>query len=573
MVAALTILAELAALMRGQSRLRFVLAMGVAEELAALGLGVAAPFLLALTIRRMTSASVFEQCALMTAFVVSWLAPTLIGALKSPKTARLTDYLYREMSSRALRRQLVSLVEHGDADSGKVAGVLERLPLSLQIVLDGLIWRAGPLIVQLVFSVAALALALPVRYAGLLGLTLLTYLYLSNRSASRLDAEVQAFNRAASNLSADVSDVLRNADRIVCNGTVSLEVERLAKSALARGRGQSALARLLLGAVTLQASVLGVGLSFILVLAILDVRAQRIQIADLVLLQAMALHLTSPLGGLVLTVRQAVVALANINEALLFGKFEPTADRTKSPHHPGVKGLHLEAVSYAYSNGTGVFDVSIGLQPGRFVALVGVNGSGKSTLARLMAGVLPAQAGAIWVDGEPLESIEPGQRAQRVLYVPQFIGLFNRSLHDNATYPPSTQSASALRKTLDHWAFNPSQKGVALEDVAGEQGRRLSGGQIQKLELARLCAVPSAVLILDESTSALDGPSELEVLRTLRAHCAGRLLVFVTHRKSLVENVDQVLFLKQGRVAGFGTHQHLLGRHDYARLWSSGRTS
>jgi ABC-type bacteriocin/lantibiotic exporter with double-glycine peptidase domain len=149
----------------------------------------------------------------------------------------------------------------------------------------------------------------------------------------------------------------------------------------------------------------------------------------------------------------------------------------------------------------------------------------------------------------------------------------NRSLLTNALYPPSTQSEAELLELLSAWHFYSPDRPIDLSISAGEQGERLSGGQRQKLELARISRVRVPAIILDESTSALDPASEADIIQSLRYQFDGKTtLVLITHRKTLAEMADQVLFMKNGALMRAGRHEQLLqDSAAYARLWEKVR--
>jgi ABC-type multidrug transport system fused ATPase/permease subunit len=549
---------------------RRALAVGAVEDALGLGLATSAPYLLKRAVDQLGHASALQLSGLVSGFVLCWTAPSVVSALKAPKTAHLVDRLYRRMGQTLLYRQLPRLATGEEPESGRLASALERLPFSLSTIIDGLIWRTLPILGQLLVSLLALALTLPPRYAALLGLTVIAYAAVSYRGAGRHAAQIQAFNASTSRLSIDLADVLRNAERILCNGTLASEIAGLQMAAGERVRAQAALARSVLLSASLQFITLAVGLSLVLILAGLDVSAGRLRIGDFVLLQAFALRLALPIGGLVLVVRQAAVALANVDEVLSLGE-DDRLDRIGGLHEPAAldamsAALAVDNVSFAFPTGAGVTDVSVTLRSPQLVALVGPNGSGKSTLARLITGILKPTKGAIHVGGVPLSTIAADRRAGTVLYVPQFISLFNRSIGANGRYPPAELTSDALEARLQAWRFNET-KPVDLSVLAGEQGAQLSGGQVQKLELARLCAVETSILVLDESTSALDQRSEAEAIAALRARRAGRLTILVTHREAIAAGADQVIFMQAGRIAAMGTHSALMRLASYRNLW------
>jgi ATP-binding cassette subfamily B protein len=268
--------------------------------------------------------------------------------------------------------------------------------------------------------------------------------------------------------------------------------------------------------------------------------------------------LALPLGGFGYIIRQAGVSIANIGEALELGAESGTEPLLPSPAPAGPAAIALDDIGFRYGDEWVLRGASTHIAPGAFVVLAGPNGSGKSTLAQIIAGLIEPDEGAVLINGRPLRDIEPDERHRLVLYTPQSIGLFNRTLRENALYPPTRASEAELASILADWGFYESGRPIDLDLAVGEQGARLSGGQAQKLELARLAGVRAPVVILDETTSALDQTSEARAIRTLRERYRGlTTLILITHRVEMAREADQVLFLGQGRLVA-GRHETLL---------------
>lgn len=571
MRAALSPLFALLGLMRlKRLGLRKPLLLGLGEEGLALGLSVAAPFLLRLTINKAAGAGPIERVGLVSGFVLSWTIPTVLSTHRLVHTADLVEGLFGEMAARILGPYLPRAALGEGAPAGRIIGVLERLPFALQFLLDGFFWRAAPLLCQLALGLIILALTLPLPYTGLLTLCLAAYVVGTDVGMARLADASAVAHEAGGQLSNELADVVRNAPRVAFNATVALEVEQLRSTASHRAAAHRDVAALISGSSALQALALSLGLTLVLVLAGQDLSKHRLTLGDFVLLQAFTLRLAAPLSGLAMTFRQSAAPLNTLRDALGLMDIErPAAAQTADPRAPAAGSLNVDAVTHRYGTGRlGLHGVSLSLQPDQIVVLVGANGSGKSTLARIMAGVLAPTAGAVRLGDTPLASLSPETRSRVVLYVPQTLSLFNRTLRENALYPPAALEAASLAQRLQSWRFNAGGEPIDLDEEVGQAGGRLSGGQIQKLELARVCTVESQVLILDETTSALDPISEMEILRTLRARFAGRLLVLVSHRRTVAESADRVVFLQSGRLAGVGRHASLMTNPAYRALWA-----
>ena len=535
-------------------------ACAIGIELVNVALGVSAPVLLKLAVDALTNGSApFGLVVLfVSGFVIAWTGTNATAALKHTFTIRIIDKLVYRIVLDAARSQLPALARKREGDSARLQGILERLPFSLQLVIDGLLWRTAPLVVQILISLLIVAALVPPRYVAMMAVVLGAYLVATRHGAARFQDAARGANEAAGRQAQTLGDILRNARRVVFNGNLIAELDTISARVAERRSANERVSRLIAATATMQSVVLAAGLSVLLILGAADVSAGRLTVGDFVLLQAYAFRLALPLGGFGYIIRQAGVSIANIGEALELGGETCTEAHLPSPAPAGPAAITLDGVGFRYGEEWVLREASARIAPGAFVVMVGPNGSGKSTLAQIIAGLIEPDEGGVIINGRPLRDIEADERHRLVLYTPQSIGLFNRTLRENALYPPTRASEAELASILADWGFYESGRAVDLDLAVGEQGARLSGGQAQKLELARLSGVVAPVVILDETTSALDQTSEARAIRTLRKRFRGRTtLMLITHRLGVARDADQVLFLEQGRL-NTGTFESLL---------------
>lgn len=546
---------------------------GAGAEAGGITLSVLGPYLLKLLVDGLAAGTVSPPTLLayVALFALSWAGTSTMASLKMVYTTRIIDRMTRDLLGRALRSQLPAIAAERTGDSGRILGLVERLPFSLQVVVGGLVWQAGPLLMQIGVSLAVITALVPIKYGLIMAAILIAYAAAVHVGAGRYQARAHDANAATGQVSQATGDVLRNARRVVFNGNVDGELETISARAEAKRLANQRLSWALVQFSGLQYAAVGAGMAVLLIIAGFDVRAGAITVGDFVLLQAYVLRLALPLSGFGFMMRQAAVSLANLRD--VFDLIRGSEEREGgTPARSGPAEIRLDDVSFRYGPGLGgIAGVSAALESGGFIAIVGPNGSGKSTLAQLIAGLLEPDAGTIRIDGQNLAGIPRAERHRHVLYVPQHLGLFNRTLRANALYPPTARSEAELAQTLTNWGFYEDGRPIDFDLLVGEQGERLSGGQVQKLELARLIGVDVPAVILDESTSSLDVRSEGRAISSLRASFPGRTtLILVTHRERLAREADQVLFLSGGRLAGLGPHPALLAeRDDYARLWTA----
>jgi len=542
-------------------------------EAAGIGLATLGPYVLKVLVDRLGAGP--RGAPLLTLyvglFVVTWTGSSVLSGLRNVFSSRVTSRIVASLSKGAVSG-LLSTARWRSMDSGRMQGLLERLPYNLNVVVDGLVWRVAPLSIQLGLSLAVIVHLTSWRYLVALLALALGYVAASWYGIAAQSRTVRDYNQSVAQAGALVGDILKNARRVVANGAVAFEVAGMEGGYAAREGSEAAMNGSLVRLTVMQWAVVATSLFYLLLVAGVDALHGRISTGDFVLLQAYAIRLVIPLSAVGFVLSQSAGALASIGEVLDLqaGNAGPPTS-TSLPRSDRPADVRLEHVSFSYGPGGGaVTNISAHFPPGSFSVIVGRNGSGKSTLAQLMAGLLSPSDGRVIVDGVDLADMPNSERHMHVLYVPQRASLFNRSLRLNLLYPPAGRSEVDILGWLQCWDFRDDGHPIDMDAIVGEAGDRLSGGQAQKLEMARLMSVRSPCLVLDESTSALDPASELRVVQDLRRERGlTTTLIFVAHRIALAAAADQVLWMRAGCLAAVGGHDELMSNFPgYKALWS-----
>jgi ABC-type bacteriocin/lantibiotic exporter with double-glycine peptidase domain len=240
---------------------------------------------------------------------------------------------------------------------------------------------------------------------------------------------------------------------------------------------------------------------------------------------------------------------------------------------PITQGILLDKVQYSYKPGRAALrDISLNIAAGESLAIVGPSGSGKSTLARLLVRLSDPQVGSLTLDGYPLRDYSLSALRQTICYVPQRPVFFNGSVRENLLYANPEATSEDLLRTTDIARFSCvlNKLPSGLDTQLGPSGHSLSGGELQRLALARALLRKAPGLILDESTSALDIPTEQLILESIAKHRAGAMLIVITHRLASVAWMKRIIVLDQGQIAATGEHDHLYEHSPlYRRLYQA----
>jgi ABC-type bacteriocin/lantibiotic exporter with double-glycine peptidase domain len=295
--------------------------------------------------------------------------------------------------------------------------------------------------------------------------------------------------------------------------------------------------------------------------------AGRISVGDLVAFLALAAAFADPVGqilGMGASLQEIRGGLASISDVLAYApdaKFTPRPETRAWPAR--LQGLvELKGITFGYNQQEPPliegFDLTV--RPGRRVALVGASGSGKSTLGRLVSGLYAPWSGVVTIDGAPIADIPREVLANSVAYVDQDVFLFQGSVRQNVTLWDGSVDDGALSHALkDAAVFDEVVVRPGRQDAeVAEAGVNFSGGQRQRLEIARALVGDPALLILDEATAALDPVVEKEIDECVRRR--GCTCIIIAHRLSTVRDCDEIIVLEKGRIAERGTHEELLAR-------------
>ncbi|MCP3720187.1 ABC transporter ATP-binding protein [Paraburkholderia sp. CNPSo 3281] len=554
---------------------RFIV-IGAGIELVTQALFVLGPFTLKFAVDALSRRDSTEGLALVSAFIIFWSLSAIASIATLTYTTRIVHELCGYIFKKVLRIRIPDLAKGSLNESGRVTGTLERLPYSLQVIIEGLLWKVVPVVAQIVVSIALIATLLPAQYFVVMLLVFFAFLFFSYINSKRYEESAAETNETAGILSATVSDVLRNSQKILSNGAIPYEIDYISSKVRGRVLANWNRSKLLAKAAVVQYSVVSIGLLVLFAMCVKDVSQGSITVGDFVLLQAYAFQFAMPLGAFGFVIRQCGSALANIGEIIssISSESSPPVQNSGGNDTP----CSLKICNLSFDRGKQNFalkNINLTVQRGTFVAIVGHNGSGKSTFAKIMAGLLDPCCGFVAYDGVKIHGVDPLERSRYGLYVPQEAMLLNRTIGENVKYHPSNLNDEDAKKYLSDLDFYKNGAPIDLTVSVGEGGSKLSGGQVQKVEISRLMGINVPVFILDETTSGLDAASDARAIALLRARFSGRsTIVLITHRVAHAEIADEVVFLSDGAVVANGPHVDLMENcARYREFWQQSKRS
>jgi ATP-binding cassette, subfamily B, heavy metal transporter len=524
-------------------------------------------------------------------FIVPVALILAYGAIRvgSAGFGEIRDALFASVQQRAVRllalrtfRHLhaVSLRFHLDRQTGGLSRVIDRGVLGMQNVLRLAVFNVVPTMLELVMVTAIIWRMFDWRYAVVTFVAVIVYVCFTAALASRRGRYRRTMNDTDNDASTKSLDSLINYETVKYFGNEEHEAQRydhaLARYERAAIRVQVSLNILNLG----QAAIIAIGLTLIMLLAASGMRDGTMTVGRFVVVNTYLIQLYQPLnflGVVYMSIKQGLVDMEQMF-ALLRVQRE-VADK------PGAKALtaaHLsegsagsvvfENVRFGYqSNRTILKGIDFTVPAGGKLAITGPTGAGKSTIGRLLFRFYDVTGGRILIDGHDIRDVTQDSLRSAIGVVPQDTVLFNDTIRYNIGYgrPGASQAEieQAAKSAQVHDFVMKLPEGY--DTKVGERGLKLSGGEKQRVAIARTILKDPRILILDEATSALDSRTEQDIQSALRAVSQRRTTLVIAHRLSTVVDADEIIVLQDGLVAERGSHPSLLAKGGlYARMWT-----
>ena len=506
------------------------------------------------------------------------------GALRVSVTlfTELREYLFYPVAARVARKVALQTFEHLlalslrfhlERQTGGVSRDIERGSRAIHSLLNYFIYNILPTLVEIGLVIALLATKFDVWFAGITLAALLAYIAYTVTVTEWRTHFRRAMNEQDSKANTRAVDALINYETVKYFNNERFEearyddnLQRLEKASI---KSQTSLSVLNLG----QSLIIAIAVTLLMILAADGVVQGKLTLGDLVLVNGLLIQLYIPLNFLGVIYREIKQSTVDMEKMFaLLGQNREIADAPDAQPLAVRRGtLRFEGVSFAYNPDRAILhDVSFEVPAGKTVAVVGPSGAGKSTLARLLYRFYDVGGGRISIDGQDIRAVTQASLRAAIGIVPQDTVLFNDTVEYNIAYgkPGSGRAEVETAAKAAHIHSFISSTPQGYDTMVGERGLKLSGGEKQRVAIARTLLKDPPIMIFDEATSALDSANERAIQAELKSAAQGKTALVIAHRLSTVVDAHEIVVLDQGRVVERGSHPVLLalgGR--YASMW------
>jgi ABC-type transport system involved in Fe-S cluster assembly fused permease/ATPase subunit len=495
----------------------------------------------------------------------------------------LRDAVFAKVEQRAVRRLALSAFKHLhslslrfhlDRRTGGLARAIERGTQAVDFLLTFILFNIVPTVIEILIVCGILWRLYDWEFAAVTLATIVVYIGFTFAVTDWRVRFRQEMNARDSEANSKSVDALLNYETVKYFANEAHEAERYDRSLQAYERAavrsETTLALLNVG----QGIIIAGGLIGVMLLAAQGVAAGRMTVGDFVLVNAYLIQLYLPLNFLGMVYRNIKQSLVDLEQMLALLEVAPEiTDRDgASPLAVTEGAVAFRRVDFRYDPRRPILeDIDFCIEPGHTVAIVGPSGAGKSTIARLLFRFYDADVGGIEIDGQDIRDVTQDSLRRAIGVVPQDTVLFNESILYNIAYgrPGASRAeiedAARFARIHDFVTRLPD----GYDTVVGERGLKLSGGEKQRVAIARVILKAPEILIFDEATSALDTKTEREIQASLAEVAAGRTTLIIAHRLSTIVDADQILVLDNGHIVERGHHRELIALGGvYATMWA-----
>ena len=501
-----------------------------------------------------------------------------LNQLRDALFARVGQHAVRQLAYRTfVHLHALSLRFHLERRTGGLSRVIERGVKGIETIVRFTILNTLPTVIEFALVAVIFAVAYGWIYVAVIAVTVWLYTWFTVRASDWRISIRREMNDSDTDANTKAVDSLLNFETVKYFNNEEMEANRFDRS-MARYEDAATKTWTSLGWLNFgQGVIFGTGMAVCMALSAFEVTRGTQTIGDFVFVNAMLMQLAIPLnfiGFIYREIRQGLTDIENMFD--LLDVDQEVKDRPGAPALVVKQGaVRFDDVRFSYDPARPILKgISFEVPAGKTVAIVGPSGAGKSTLSRLLFRFYDIQSGAITIDGQDVRDVTQKSLRGAIGMVPQDTVLFNDTIYYNIRYGRFDAGEDEIRKAAELAQIGPFIEALpeGYRSMVGERGLKLSGGEKQRVAIARTILKAPPILILDEATSALDTQTEQEIQAALDLVSRGRTTLVIAHRLSTVISADEIIVLKDGRIAEKGTHRDLLAAKGlYADMWDRQR--
>lgn len=515
---------------------------------------------------------------LVVAYNVVRLVQLGFNQLRDALFARVGQYAVRQLAFRTfVHMHQLSLRFHLERRTGGLSRIIERGTKGIETIVRFIMLNTAPTILEFALTTGIFAYTYGWKYVAVVALTVWLYVWFTVRASDWRISIRRDMNDSDTDANTKAIDSLLNYETVKYFNNEGMEAERfdrsMARYEMAATRIWTSLGWLNFG----QGIIFGLGTVIVMCMSALEVQAGTQSVGDFVFINAMLVQLSVPLNFIGFIYREIRQGLTDIEQMfdLLDVPQEITDKPDARPLAVSAGKVEFRDVHFAYDPNRKILKgISFEVPAGKTVAIVGPSGAGKSTISRLLFRFYDVQGGQVLIDGQDVRDVTQRSLRGAIGMVPQDTVLFNDTIAYNIRYGRIGASEEDMQKAAELAQIGPFIERLpeGYRSMVGERGLKLSGGEKQRVAIARTILKAPPILMLDEATSALDSHTEQEIQAALDLVSKGRTTIVIAHRLSTVITADEIIVLKDGQIAERGTHAELMRQHGlYASMWDRQR--